>query len=93
MADVTFLPKSVKDRNGDKAEDLIPSGDEVLRGIFQKNQRQASFSRDDIANGKCPRYRSTRLVLTNRLQIAMANRVRVQAKCRYFLEPQYIVHL
>lgn len=57
----SLFTKSFKDKNGDKAEDLIPSGDQVLRDIFRKNQMQASFSRDDIANGKCPWYRSTRL--------------------------------
>jgi len=41
---------SIKDKNGDTAEDLIPSGDDRLREIFREFQTQASYSRDDIAS-------------------------------------------
>jgi len=40
----------MKDKNGDTAVGLIPSGDEKLQEIFRQFQKQASYSRDDVAS-------------------------------------------
>lgn len=53
VADSNRWPKSIKDKNGVTAVDLIASSDEGLKEIFRHFQKQASYSRGDIAHGKC----------------------------------------
>jgi len=44
--------RRIKDKNNETALDLIPNDDVELKELFRKSKVQASFSRDDIADGE-----------------------------------------
>lgn len=43
---------SIKDKHGETALQLVPSGDDATRALFRSAQAGASVSRDDVASGK-----------------------------------------
>jgi hypothetical protein len=75
-------PKSIKDKNGETAIDLVPSNDEKLQQIFRQYQKKQSYSRDDIASGKLSWHLDARVILIHILQMAtrkmMAKRLRLR---------------